>query len=306
MSTGYNFSKEIASFRKDKKYQEALDYFKINKSDLTAEEIGENEYIVSDMLTCLRHTNNIESGYKFLLSYNIIVNEQTAERVLTAYGWLLYDNYKAINSNSTFEPEHFSLDDTDENIGHDFNFDTSELAKRTEAVITLLMNFTSDFSTTVFEFLFKIVLKTEKKKSRPDWEFVVSFCDRIDPEKLSTKVEIIKIQRKGQEKDMKLASTREEWYANLSKGLFKTANYERCYEISKKALGSFTEFHYGYDIWFARRIALCKKEMGNIQAAIEELEAILKVKREWFIRKELAEMYFEQGEFDKAYSQVMQ
>ncbi len=301
MNALYNFSRQIAQLRKEKKYAEALAYFKENKVDFDKTEIAENEYIVSDILTSLRQTDHFEAGFQFLHHYEIEIGEHTPEIILTAYAWLLYDNFKEENdTNGIDESDHFTLEETEEDPLQDFDYDKSELIVRIETAIRLLQRFTSKYSKSALEFLFKIVLKAEKKRVRPAWPLVVEFCDNVDPGQLSTECDTIQVTRKGKLQDMELASTREEWYAYMSKALFEVKNYQRCYDISKQALGSFDKFHYSYDVWFARRIALCKREMGQVQEAVAELEVILKKKREWFILKELAEIYLETGQTDKA------
>jgi tetratricopeptide (TPR) repeat protein len=70
--------------------------------------------------------------------------------------------------------------------------------------------------------------------------------------------------------------------------------------ISKKALELFQKFHYSNDLWFARRIALVKKHIGNPEDAINDLLGVLRKKREWFIQKEIAELYYEKKDFENA------
>ena len=73
------------------------------------------------------------------------------------------------------------------------------------------------------------------------------------------------------------------WYQNKSKALFELADFKECYEISKQALENINNFHYNNDLWFARRIALSKKEFGNTPEAIEDLEKIFKKKKALFV-----------------------
>lgn len=306
MSSIYDFSRQIKEYCKAKNYAQALEYFKVNKVNFDKKLIKNNQYLIGDILSSLRHTNHFDAGFQFLHNYEIKIDEHTPEVILNAYAWLLYDVLKTENSTESIdEPEEFTFD-TEENIVESESVEKTDLYKKIEVVIQLLQVFESSYSKNVMEFLFKSVLKVEKKKLRPAWNFIIEFCDRIDPEKLSTECRTIQVTRKGQLKDMVMASSKEEWYAHLSKALFQTQQFERCYDVSKKALEIFTEFHYGYDIWFARRIALCKKAMGNTDEAILELETILKKKKEWFILKELAEIYLEKGNNDKAYTLAKQ
>ncbi|MBP9216410.1 MAG: hypothetical protein KBF23_04510 [Agitococcus sp.] len=78
--------------------------------------------------------------------------------------------------------------------------------------------------------------------------------------------------------------------------------FQECYEVSKQALNLFELFHYSNDIWFARRVALSKKNLGNSADAIAELEQVLRRKKEWFIQKELAVLYQEAGDNEKAFN----
>lgn len=64
-------------------------------------------------------------------------------------------------------------------------------------------------------------------------------------------------------------------------------------------------FHYSNDIWFLRIIALTKKNLGNTEDTIKELETILKKKKEWFIQKELAELYLERDQIDLSFKMAI-
>jgi tetratricopeptide (TPR) repeat protein len=100
---------------------------------------------------------------------------------------------------------------------------------------------------------------------------------------------------------MELSSRKEDWYAVKTKALFETQHYQECFELSKKALESFEKFHYSNEVWFARRIALSKKHLGNSADALNELLLILRRKKEWFIQNEVAQIYKENGEYEKAF-----
>ena len=163
--TLFEFSQQIAMFKKEKKFPESLSYFRENKDCFTKEQIGNNEYIVSDMINCLRYSNNLDAGFQFLSIYAIAINEQQKERVLSAYGWLLWAKYKAENENnghSATENDYFDGDD-EETEGQDFDFDKSELLEKVETLIPILNSFNSDFTKTLSSNLFTIVLKSEKK-----------------------------------------------------------------------------------------------------------------------------------------------
>jgi tetratricopeptide (TPR) repeat protein len=166
----------------------------------------------------------------------------------------------------------------------------------------LILKVNNEFAYSVVSNLFTSVLKAEKKKPNANWKLVSDFCDLISPELLHTDCRTIEVERKGQKKPMELASDKENWYAYKSKALMKLGIFQECYEVSKQALDLFEVFHYSNDIWFARRIALSKKNLGNSADAIAELQQVLKRKKEWFIQKELAVLYQEAGEIEKAFN----
>ena len=307
MASMFDFSRKIADLKKEKRYSEALSYFKENKSLFSEEELSKNQYLVSDIITCLRKSNNIDYGFKFLKRYNININNETNERILTAYGWLLWSKYKAENYDTTgFDDDTEFYDDEDDDFQHqDYYSDKNELIEKIEILINILLQLNSDFCKTLVSNLFSIVLKSEKKKPAPNWKLVNDFCNQIDPTLLSTDCSTIQVERKGRTHDMELASDFENWYAYKTKALMKLGEWQECFETSKEALEKIESFHYSNDVWFSRRVALSKKNLGNPEDTIEELETILKRKREWFIQKELAELYFEKDDLDGAFKMAL-
>jgi len=168
-------------------------------------------------------------------------------------------------------------------------------------LIPILLSINNDYSKTLTSNLFSIVLKSEKKKPTPNWKLINDFCNNFNPENLSTECSTIQVERKGQLKDMELASDMENWFAYKTKSLLKIGEWQECFDTSKKALETLESFHYSNDVWFARRIALAKKNLGNTEETIDELQTILRKKKEWFIQKELSELYFEKEDFEKAF-----
>lgn len=303
MASIFDLSRHISQLKRDKKYNDALLFFKENKSDFTKEQISNNEYLISDMVACLRYTNHYDAGFKFLNIYGIEISSETNDRILTSYGWLLWSKYKSENSNfenAVIENDYF--DEDEETIDNsNFHYDKNELIQRIEILIPILLSSNNDFSKTLTSNLFSIVLKSEKKKPTPNWKLINDFCNHFNPENLSKDCSTIQIERKGQLKDMELASDKENWFAYKTKALLKMEEWQECFDTSKQALESIENFHYSNDVWFARRIALAKKNLGNTEETIEELQTILRKKKEWFIQKELSELYYEKEDFEKAF-----
>lgn len=298
------FSQTVSKLNKEKKYNNTLEIFKEKKSEFSDEEIANNEYLISTIVTALRHTKKNDYAFKFLDHYKIVISETTNERILNAYGWLLYSKY---NEENLMPRNHIKIVETEDeepvkpedNLPHI----KSETLKRIEEFVPLVISLDNEFSYSVLSKLFDAVLKTESKRARTNWLFINDFCDLVPPEKLSNTCRTFEIEKDshGEKRSVELASDLEKWYAYKSKALMKLNKYQECCELSKKGLEVLKKFHYFNDIWFARRIALSKKNMGNTKDAIKELQDILNKKKEWFIQKELAELYKEEGNIEGAF-----
>ena len=153
---------------------------------------------------------------------------------------------------------------------------------------------------------FSYLLKKFKDKPSVNWTVVNKFCDLVSVESLDTTCETREVERKGITKSMEFASDKENWFGFKTKALFETQKYQECFELSKQALETFETFHYLNDIWFARRIALSKKNLGNSTEALNELLQILRRKREWYIQAEVAEIYKENGDFGKSFKYAVE
>ncbi len=101
-------------------------------------------------------------------------------------------------------------------------------------------------------------------------------------------------------KTRELASKKEQYFMWRTKALLEKQLYQECIDLCENALNIFENFHYSNDVWFARRISLSYKGLGQPETALEQLKNLLKRKNEWFIQKEIAEIYFEQGNNDQA------
>ena len=303
MNSIFELSRPIECFRKEGKYHEALNLFKIHKQEFTKEEISQNIYLISDIVTCLRKTDQFDSGFKFLQIYNININSDKPGKIVTAYGWLLYSKYKAENQNLHQEYVTENFEDDDEQVieNLEYHYNKSDLLHKIESLIKQLQPKQNMFNDTLISNLFTVVLKSEKKKPAPNWKLINEFCNEIDPSMLSKETSTIKVERKGAMQDMELASDFENWYSYKTKALSKLALWQECLDLSTEALEKIEAPHYSNEVWFSRRLTLAKKNLGNTEDTIQELEIILKKKKEWFIQKELAELYLEKGHPDKAF-----
>ena len=277
-----NFVQEIIRLKKAEKYEEILQFFKTNKKLFTQIQIAQHNYLVSIILTALRKTNNIQSISTFMAIYNITINENTHEMLLNAYGWGIFDKLKEDSQSKQFNKYQF--------------------LNLLQTIIPLLVSKNSQFSYSIISNIFRLIFKIEKEKINQDYKFIHEFCNIFNPDLLSKDVSTIVI--KGQNKEM--ASDEENWYQHQTKALLELERYQECFEISSLAIEKLHNFHYNNDLWFARRVALSKKALGDMQGAIDGLEKIFRKKKEWFIKKELAEVYFDIGNTQKSFEYAIE
>ena len=77
-------------------------------------------------------------------------------------------------------------------------------------------------------------------------------------------------------------------------------NVKTLKNVLNEALTTLTEFTNGSDIWYRWRIAKSLKELLENREALTYLEEIVKVKKDWFVQKEIAENYYILDEDEKA------
>ena len=273
----YDFSKKISNLKKQGNYAQALQFFKENKHNFQDEEIKNNKWLISNIITCLRKTNQSRFIHTFLQNFNIQINENTEELILNAYGWCLYDNIK----NKVYSKY--------------------EIIDNLQYPISLLSRLNSNFSYTIISNILREGFKIAKEYQNQDYNFTNDFCNLFDKNILSVECNSFEINGKTTEQ----ASDQEKWYSEKSKSLFELKKFQECFELSKEALEKINNFHNNNDLWFARRIALSKKELGNIDDAITDLEVIYKKKRDWFIQKEISELYFDKNDIDNAFKNAI-
>jgi len=131
----------------------------------------------------------------------------------------------------------------------------------------------------------------------PELFRVLEWCDRIQPEQLSS---VPRHGPGGKGSTIEYASEREKWYASRCKALFELGRYEECIDLAEQALAEFPKLHHDNDLWFRWRIALSKAELGDKETAIAELQGLLSRKKDWFIYHRIAQYLFDLGRLDEA------
>lgn len=123
----------------------------------------------------------------------------------------------------------------------------------------------------------------------------------IDPDKLSSRTKAFKTE---DGKDVTPSSDLEKYFSMKTKALLKLEKYEECKSLSQKALSTLKEFHYNNDLWLKMRIAICEEGLGNHAESESLFVELLSSKAgsdKWFLYRDISEVYFEQGDFPKAW-----
>lgn len=121
-------------------------------------------------------------------------------------------------------------------------------------------------------------------KDTNDWEYMIYWLDKLNPDLLD--------EKQGHGNDIVFASNREKYFNFASKAYLECGDFEECIEVSRKALNSLENFTNSSDVWYNWRIAKSLKELGQNEEALTYLKEVSKVKRDWFVSKEIAENYY--------------
>lgn len=184
--------------------------------------------------------------------------------------------------------------------------DENTFLKAAEAITKLTSQ--SDKFSPYINTVFKVI-DYFNNKPIPQVDKVLEWLQKLDVEKLSD--EPIPINNENQQSEEKsdknkkqkikeLASDKEKYYMLLIKALYKNGSYEQAIKESEKALKAFDKLHYDNKVWFQRYAALSYSKLGNNNKGLKILTELLKKKNEWFIQRDIAEIYFAQKDYSNA------
>lgn len=272
-------SNQILHLRWNKQFDEALSLFKTHyHTNLSDDDIAEDEKLTSAIIDCLKALGKSKQALDFLIkNLKTATKSDINSKLAVNIAWLFLHTYKEkIPEKNRFQ-YYFPL---------------------INKLITNLKDKPGEyvFSKLLFE---SIEYWHEEKIDKA--EKLLELLNTIPAEDMNDEITVIKTSAKGIDKEIELASDKEKYYSWKSKLEYAAMQYNNCIETSEKALDEIKNFHFGNNIWFARRIALSMKQQGNLQQAINKLQQILKKKNDWFLHREIAEIYAEQGDNDKAW-----
>ena len=85
MPTLFEFSQAISKLNKEKKFAEALKYFKDSKNEFTPEQIGLNKYIVYEMISALIETNHYDVIFTFIEQHKVVLDPKNFSYLLKKF-----------------------------------------------------------------------------------------------------------------------------------------------------------------------------------------------------------------------------
>ena len=75
----------------------------------------------------------------------------------------------------------------------------------------------------------------------------------------------------------------------------KTGELEKCMQVSKIGLNTFETFFDEGDVWFKWRIAKSLMELNQLRQSLEYYLEVIEVKHEWYMYRDIAQMYYDLG-----------
>lgn len=103
-----------------------------------------------------------------------------------------------------------------------------------------------------------------------------------------------------------LPSQYERYTGIMSKALFSCQRYQECKVLCESVLNGDIVLNGNNAVWLRRRIALCVDAMGDHAKALEQMQEVLKQKRDWFVYHETARIARATGDFTGALSLCVQ
>lgn len=167
--------------------------------------------------------------------------------------------------------------------------DEYDLFEAADLIATLVpQNDLNHFSTCPYTFsIFKVI---ENLYYGKDYFNLEEWLDRINPLLLDER------PSRGKNK----ASRREKFYNYASKTYLECGEFEKCIQISRDALDNLNRFAGDNRTWFKWRIAKSLRHLGQFQEALNYLNEVIEVRKDWYVKREMAENYLELNETDKA------
>lgn len=253
--------------RKDKKFEDAIELYA-----QIIEQSGEDVSIWDEwgLAYCLYKTEEYKSSLEYCRK--IYQRDPAFDAVYSVYAWNLY-----------------YLEVKKANITDD--------AKFFKAVNEILGIVDQEEEYTPYTLAIFKACDYLLKKKEVDYEKLINYLLMLKPDLLEDKKAKYKDKR-GVSID--IPSQKEKYYSSLCKALKNTKRYNECIEQCDIALKELVDKGEKNFIWYMRNKALCLKELQKNKEALQVFMEILKVKKDWNIIFDLAELHYELSDFKTA------
>ena len=151
-------------------------------------------------------------------------------------------------------------------------------------------------------FYTKSVLFVMKYYKTRDFNEVLTWSKKLNPELLSQEPESFEYMNKGIgyfNTDM------EKWYGWKSTALLKTQQYTKTVKIIEEALEVIKFYSDNNKYWFKYRHALANRGIGNEEKALEELLDVFEYMHDWTVQNEIAYCYFNLDDNENAFKYAL-
>jgi len=259
--------KKASELRQKQKYAEALPLFK------KLWEKENNKWDGWGYALCLRKLKKFEQSIE--ISEAILKKYNNFDYIRNIYSWSLFDY---------ISEKHKSL--------------------KTEQLINIvekILKHCSSEDLIYTKSIFKLFGKLKENNNYPA-EIILKFTEKLNVNALSH--DPYSFEKDG--KKVEIASEYEQYFMHKTKALYELKQFEKCIESCNLALKSITNFHYDNDIWFKWRISMSYKHLKKYDTALNILQHIVNLKNDWFIYKEISEIYFIINDYEKALSFALQ
>jgi len=231
---------------------------------------SQDEWVAWKYARALRKANNSRKALEICQQGRAI--KPDFDRLNHVYGWALYDVYMK---------------------GADETLDNNQFFKAANEVI----NLTKQEIYSPYTWIVLRVVDYLKKKPSPSYPAILEWLDKLKPELLS------KEERSAPSTDEHndtYVSEQEKWYTTRVRALVETKRYDEGIELCTQVLKLFTTFHHDYDVWLRWYRALSLHAVHRLEEALTDLKYVERKKNGFFVKHEIALVYFEMGDPTRA------
>jgi len=173
---------------------------------------------------------------------------------------------------------------------------TPDLLRRAAKVVELTTNSATAYEA-ISPFVPTVLCVARLLTRKARYHRVLDWLGRLDPGRLRGE-EFAFVDPRGRQR--KLASHRERYHGLKTHALERLERWNECLVAAQEAIDVCKPLHYDNDIWFARRIARSKINLGRCAEGIAELEKLGLRKPASFLYVDIAEAAWRIEDYERA------